>query len=78
MFAHFNKPHEDALIGAIQGRPPDAEALAEAMRALNNCLADIVGQLRLTSDASARRELRTLYEGLTIAVELMGRPARVE
>ena len=76
MFAHFDQPHEDALIGAIQGRQPDAVLLASAVQALNRCLADIVGQLKETSDSAVRRELRCLYEGLTIAAELIGRPGK--
>jgi hypothetical protein len=76
MFACFDPSHEAALVGAIQGQLTDVTSLANATQALNRCLADIVGQLKQTSDASVRRELRSLYEGLTIAAELIGRSGR--
>jgi ABC-type Fe2+-enterobactin transport system substrate-binding protein len=76
MFACFDPSHESALVNAIQGQSTDAVLLANATQALNRCLADIVGQLRKTSDSSVRRELRSLYEGLTIALELVAKSGR--
>ncbi|MCZ2498196.1 hypothetical protein GN316_15630 [Xylophilus sp. Kf1] len=71
MFAHFELAHEQSLVAILNGAPAGAIAPAAALRALSKCQSRIIGELREATGAQHRRELRILYDGLSIAHEFI-------
>ncbi len=72
MFKSFLPVHE-ALVerSFVSAGPPDLSAWADLGRVLDGCRAQVVEGLKSESEPELRRQLRLLYEGLTIATDFL-------
>ena len=71
LFIHFNSDHEKSLAAVLKGHDADAGMVDAALMAVEQCLVEIIEELRATDGMPQRQELNVLYEGFSILVEFI-------
>lgn len=71
LFPHFRASDEKTLTAVLRGEKLLPSEVLAARQALACCRNQIIENLKTTSAAERRRELRTLYEGVSIVYEFI-------
>ena len=72
MFSFLNQSHEESLRIALDLDAPAGPTFrAELVSALQACRVEVVTALKTEEQSDRRKNLRSLYEGLTVASEFL-------
>ena len=72
MFSFLNQSHEESLrIGLDLDSPAGPALRAQVVSALQACRVEVVTALKTEEQSDRRKNLRSFYEGLTVASEFL-------